>query len=74
MSDLDQTELKLNIHFSHTSGRDNWLFAWNPFDWTCRDKTNTIGGSRAHNNRRMDFLSEPGKMIFFDGCVNQHSL
>ena len=60
MSDCDQTELKLNIHYTHTDDRDFWLFAWNPFDYTCRDKVNTIGGSRVNNNRRMDIFREPG--------------
>lgn len=60
MSDLDQTELKLNVHYTHTDDRDFWLFAWNPFDYTCRDKVNTIGGSRVNNNRRMDIFREPG--------------
>ncbi|XP_060655829.1 uncharacterized protein LOC132791066 isoform X1 [Drosophila nasuta] len=61
MSDLDQTELKLDVHYEHTKDRkDYWLFAWNPFDWTCRDKVNTIGGSRVNNDRRMDIFREPG--------------
>ncbi|KAL5287018.1 hypothetical protein ACFFRR_008145 [Megaselia abdita] len=62
MSDLDQSELKLNIHYVHTNDRDYWLFAWNPFDWTCRDKVNTIGGNRVNNDRRMDIFREPGKL------------
>lgn len=64
MSDLDQSELKLNIHYAHTNDRDYWLFAWNPFDWTCRDKVATIGGgsnNRVNNDRRMDIFRDPGK-------------
>lgn len=61
MSDLDQTELKLGVHYAHTTDRDFWLFAWNPFDYTCRDKVTTIGGNRANNERRMDIFREPGK-------------
>ncbi|XP_055917150.1 uncharacterized protein LOC129949610 isoform X2 [Eupeodes corollae] len=64
MSDLDQTELKLNIHYTHTPDRDYWLFAWNPFDWTCRDKVNTIGGTRVNNDRRMDIFREPGDVAW----------
>ncbi|XP_061399331.1 uncharacterized protein LOC133335046 [Musca vetustissima] len=64
MSDLDQTELKLNVHYKHTEDRDFWLFAWNPFDYTCRDKVNTIGGSRVNNNRRMDIFREPGDLAW----------
>lgn len=62
MSDLDQSELKVNLHYAHTQDRDFWLFAWNPFDWTCRDKVTTLGGgSRVNNDRRMDIFREPGK-------------
>ncbi|KNC30847.1 hypothetical protein FF38_01573 [Lucilia cuprina] len=64
MSDCDQTELKLNVHYTHTDDRDFWLFAWNPFDYTCRDKVNTIGGSRVNNNRRMDIFREPGDVAW----------
>ncbi|XP_017867200.1 PREDICTED: uncharacterized protein LOC108616491 isoform X2 [Drosophila arizonae] len=64
MSDLDQTELKLDVHYRHTKERDYWLFAWNPFDWTCRDKVNTIGGSRVNNDRRMDIFREPGDVAW----------
>ncbi|XP_064543963.1 uncharacterized protein LOC135432287 isoform X1 [Drosophila montana] len=64
MSDLDQTELKLDVHYTHTKERDYWLFAWNPFDWTCRDKVNTIGGSRVNNDRRMDIFREPGDVAW----------
>ncbi|XP_036332571.1 uncharacterized protein LOC118743917 [Rhagoletis pomonella] len=64
LSDLDQTELKLNVHYTHTDERDYWLFAWNPFDWTCRDKVNTIGGSRVNNDRRMDIFREPGDVAW----------
>lgn len=70
MSDLDQTELKLNIHYAHTSERDYWLFAWNPFDWTCRDKVTTIGGSRVNNDRRMDIFREPGKKHFMENPMH----
>ncbi|GAB0088372.1 uncharacterized protein DMENIID0001_027770 [Sergentomyia squamirostris] len=59
MSDLDQSELKLNVHYSHTTDRDFWLFAWNPFDFTCRDKVTSISGNR--NDRRMDVFREPGE-------------
>ncbi|XP_037050767.1 uncharacterized protein LOC119084803 [Bradysia coprophila] len=61
MSDLDQSELKLNVHYVHVNDRDFWLFAWNPFDYSCRDKVNTIGGSRVNNDRRMDIFREPGQ-------------
>lgn len=69
MSDLDQSELKLNIHYAHVNDRDFWLFAWNPFDYSCRDKVNTIGGSRVNNDRRMDIFREPGKRTFLDLCT-----
>jgi len=77
MSDLDQTELKQDVHYKHTKERDYWLFAWNPFDWTCRDKVNTIGGSRVNNDRRMDIFREPGKLdtlnlLHVHHCVNNH--
>lgn len=62
MSDLDQSELKENIHYSHTTDRDYWLFAWNPFDLTCRDKVTSqgagSGGNRVDNGRRMDIFRE----------------
>ncbi|CAD7077828.1 unnamed protein product [Hermetia illucens] len=64
MSDLDQTELKINVHYRHTNNRDYWLFAWNPFDWTCRDKVTTVGGSRVNNDRRMDIFREPGEVTW----------
>lgn len=65
MSDLDQSELKLNVHYAHTTNeRSYWLFAWNPFDWTCRDKVATIGGNRVNNDRRMDVFREPGNRTF----------
>ncbi|XP_068143967.1 uncharacterized protein [Drosophila tropicalis] len=64
LSDLDQTELKQDVHYTHTKERDFWLFAWNPFDWTCRDKVNTIGGSRVNNDRRMDIFREPGDVAW----------
>lgn len=71
MSDLDQSELKLNINFAHTNDRDYWLFAWNPFDLTCRDKVATIGGSnRANNDRRMDiFREKDGKRKIYALCT-----
>ncbi|KAI9582521.1 hypothetical protein GQX74_009908 [Glossina fuscipes] len=64
MSDLDQTELKLNLHYASTGDRDFWLFAWNPFDYTCRDKVTTVGGAggRVNNNRRMDIFKETGDL------------
>lgn len=61
MSDLDQSELKENIHYSHVTDRDYWLFAWNPFDLTCRDKVTSQGGNRVDNGRRMDIFKESGK-------------
>lgn len=71
MSNLDQSELKLDVHYAHTNDRDYWLFAWNPFDLTCRDKVATIGGSsRANNDRRMDiFREKDGKRIFLELCT-----
>lgn len=81
MSDLDQSELKLNMHYSHTNERDYWLFAWNPFDWTCRDKVTSIGagddggglggggGNRVNNDRRMDIFREPGKATLLELCT-----
>lgn len=71
MSDLDQSELKLNVNFAHTNDRDYWLFAWNPFDLTCRDKVATIGGSnRANNDRRMDiFREKDGKRKIYQLCT-----
>ncbi|XP_055680028.1 uncharacterized protein LOC129788061 isoform X2 [Lutzomyia longipalpis] len=59
MSDLDQSELKVNVHYTHTTDRDFWLFAWNPFDFTCRDKVTSVSGNR--NDRRMDVFREPGE-------------
>lgn len=61
MSDLDQSELKVDLHYAHTNDRKFLLYAWNPFDWTCRDKVTTLGGSRVNNDRRMDIFREPGK-------------
>lgn len=73
MSDLDQAELKLNIHYAHTNERDYWLFAWNPFDWTCRDKVTSISGgsgaNRVNNDRRMDIFKEPGKRTLLELCT-----
>lgn len=71
MSDMDQSKLKLNIHYTHTNDRDYWLFAWNPFDLTCRDKVATIGGSnRMNNDRRMDiFRGKDGKRILLKLCT-----
>lgn len=69
MSDLDQSELKLNVHYAHVNDRDFWLFAWNPFDYSCRDKVNTIGGSRVNNDRRMDIFREPGKRTLLELCT-----
>ncbi|XP_061512208.1 uncharacterized protein LOC1279963 [Anopheles gambiae] len=70
MSDLDQSELKLGVHYAHTNDRDFWLFAWNPFDYTCRDKITTIsGGTRANHDRRIDVLREPG-----DGSRRQYTV
>lgn len=80
MSDLDQSELKLNVHYAHTNERDYWLFAWNPFDWTCRDKVTTIGtagsplsgggtNNRVNNDRRMDIFREPGKRTLLELCT-----
>lgn len=66
MSDLDQSELKFGLHYAHTPDRDYWLFAWNPFDYTCRDKItsiSTINGNRQNNERRMDIFKEPGKLL-----------
>lgn len=63
MSDLDQSELKLNVHYQHTNDRDFWLFAWNPFDFTCRDKITSISGNRVNSDRRMDIFREPGKLF-----------
>ncbi|XP_067632029.1 uncharacterized protein [Eurosta solidaginis] len=64
LSDLDQAELKLNVHYTRTDDKDFCLLAWNPFDWTCRDKVNTIGGSRVKNDRRMDIFREPGDLAW----------
>lgn len=72
MSDLDQTQLKLDIHYAHTNDRDFWLFAWNPFDLTCRDKVATIGGGgdRVNNDRRMDIFRKPeGKNHILELCT-----
>jgi hypothetical protein len=63
MSDLDQSELKLNIDYQHTPDRDYWLFAWNPWDYTCRDKITSISGNRINSDRRMDIFREPGKLF-----------
>ncbi|XP_058058365.1 uncharacterized protein LOC131209333 [Anopheles bellator] len=70
MSDLDQSELKLGVHYAHTTDRDFWLFAWNPFDYTCRDKITTIsGGTRTNHDRRVDIFREPG-----DGSWRQYTV
>ncbi|XP_053673472.1 uncharacterized protein LOC128723731 [Anopheles nili] len=70
MSDLDQSELKLGVHYAHTTDRDFWLFAWNPFDYTCRDKITTIsGGTRMNHDRRIDIFREPG-----DGSWRQYTV
>lgn len=63
MSDLDQAELKLDIHYTHTPNRDYWLFAWNPFDYTCRDKITSISGNRINSDRRMDIFRDSGKLF-----------
>lgn len=70
MSDLDQSELKLNVHFTRTNDRDYWLFSW-VYDVTCRDRVATIGGSnRANNDRRMDiFREKDGKRILYALCT-----
>lgn len=70
MSDLDQSELKPNVHFARTNDRDFWLFSW-VYDVTCRDKVATIGGSnRANNDRRMDiFREKDGKRIIYSLCT-----
>lgn len=71
MSDLDQDKLQLDVHYTHTPGRDFWLFSWNQFDSTCRDKVATVGGSnRANNDRRMDIFREPdGKRNILQLCI-----
>lgn len=63
MSDLDQSELKLDVHYTHTPNRDYWLFAWNPFDYTCRDKITSISGNRINSERRMDIFRDTGKLF-----------
>ena len=63
MSDLDQSQLKLDVHYTHTPNRDFWLFAWDPWDYTCRDKITSISGSRVNSDRRMDIFREPGKLF-----------
>uniref|UniRef100_A0AAG5DRB9 Apple domain-containing protein n=1 Tax=Anopheles atroparvus TaxID=41427 RepID=A0AAG5DRB9_ANOAO len=72
MSDLDQSELKLGVHYAHTNDRDFWLFAWNPFDYTCRDKITTISSgstTRMNHDRRIDIFREPG-----DGSWRQYTV
>lgn len=70
MSDLDQSELKANVHFARTNDRDFWLFSW-VYDVTCRDKVATVGGSnRANNDRRMDiFREKDGKRKIYTLCT-----
>lgn len=63
MSDLDQSELKLDVHYTHTPNRDFWLFAWNPWDYTCRDKITSISSNRANSDRRLDIFREPGNLF-----------
>lgn len=63
MSDLDQSELKVDVHYTHTPNRDYWLFAWNPFDYTCRDKITSISGNRINSDRRMDIFRDSGKLF-----------
>lgn len=74
LSDLDQSELKLNLHYARTTDRDFWLFSW-VYDVTCRDKVATIGGgngdsNRVNNDRRMDIFKEKdGKRIIYALCT-----
>jgi hypothetical protein len=63
MSDLDQSELKLDVHYTHTPNRDFWLFSWNPWDYTCRDKITSISSNRQNSERRMDIFREPGNLF-----------
>ncbi|CRL04014.1 CLUMA_CG017132, isoform A [Clunio marinus] len=67
MSDLDQSELKLDVHYTHTPNRDYWLFAWNPFDHTCRDKITSISGNRVNYDRRMDIFRDTGGHVTVSG-------
>lgn len=71
MSDLDQSQLQLNVHYSHVTDRDYWLFAWNPFDYTCRDKITSISGNRINSDRRMDIFREPGKLFNRTSVISQ---
>lgn len=62
LSDLDQSELKLGVNYAHVNDRDYWLFAWNPYDFSCRDKVATITGNRINSDRRIDVFKEPGNI------------
>jgi hypothetical protein len=63
MSDLDQSQLVLDVHYIQTPTRDFWLFAWNPYDYTCRDKITSISGNRINSDRRMDIFRDSGKLF-----------
>ena len=63
MSDLDQSQLVLDVHYVQTPNRDFWLFAWNPYDYTCRDKITSISGNRINSDRRMDIFRDSGKLF-----------
>jgi hypothetical protein len=63
MSDLDQSQLVVDVHYVQTPTRDFWLFAWNPFDYTCRDKITSISGNRINGDRRMDIFRDSGKLF-----------
>lgn len=61
MAELDQSQLQLGVNYAHVNDRDYWLFAWNPYDASCRDKVATISGDRVNNERRIDVFKDPGK-------------
>uniref|UniRef100_A0A336MGD3 CSON001081 protein n=1 Tax=Culicoides sonorensis TaxID=179676 RepID=A0A336MGD3_CULSO len=70
LSDLDQSELKLGINYAHVNDRDYWLFAWNPYDYSCRDKVATQNNNRINSDRRIDVFKDPGEMALMHFTVN----
>ncbi|XP_063697632.1 uncharacterized protein LOC134828584 [Culicoides brevitarsis] len=69
LSDLDQSELKLGINYAHVNDRDYWLFAWNPYDYSCRDKVATPNNNRVNSDRRIDVFKDPGELSWMHFTV-----
>lgn len=76
LSDLDQSELKLGINYAHVNDRDYWLFAWNPYDYSCRDKVATPNNNRVNSDRRIDVFKDPGNRLSHhnhDHLIDNHN-